>query len=140
MRNSTPVFTLICLFAGAFLMAQNPAILAPISNVNAFITVTVNTTSPIGPNTDRLDILEPSFSINPNPVHDRATLLFRTSNTAQTHYKVAIYNVLGQRVDRFVMEPNTPYLFERDKLKAGIYMIQISDENAIISGVKMVIR
>ncbi len=145
MRNSTPVFTFICTFWCALVMAQSPVGAAATDSFDANLTanassdrtsfegtVDVKSSNTLNTQTD--------FTINPNPIEERATILYRSKTNTDQLLNVSVYNVLGQEVRRFKLKNNVPYIFERDKLKSGIYMIQVAGESKIVAATKMVIR
>lgn len=83
---------------------------------------------------------QPVFTINPNPVSEQAVILYKASSPKSDQYQVAIHNVLGQRVNQFVIRPNEPYLFERNRLKTGIYLVQVLDGNTLVASTKMIVK
>ncbi|MEP2936055.1 MAG: T9SS type A sorting domain-containing protein [Gilvibacter sp.] len=83
---------------------------------------------------------EPSLIINPNPVSERAIFLYQTPSPEVSEYQAKIYNVLGQQVYNFTILPNQEFAFDRDKLKSGIYMVQILAGNQTVASAKMIIK
>lgn len=129
MRNFTPAFTFFVALLCTATFAQTP----DYERFEAKTILPNNTGS-------SLTINPIEFTINPNPVTEKTTFLYRDTGASERFFNISVYNVLGQEVSKFKIEVNIPYIFEREKLKSGIYMVQVSGTSRVLAASKMVIR
>ncbi len=69
-----------------------------------------------------LDVTE-LVSVFPNPVHDAAIFLNKSTNGGELH--IVIRNVVGQVVENAVIQKSGAYRFNRNNLPSGIYMYEV---------------
>jgi len=77
-----------------------------------------------------------SFTISPNPLLTQTTL--QTILPLQ-NATLALYNIAGQKVKQLNNVSGSMVTINRDNLTAGIYFLQVQQENEIIAAAKLVI-
>ncbi|MBL0343344.1 MAG: T9SS type A sorting domain-containing protein [Bacteroidetes bacterium] len=76
------------------------------------------------------------MSLFPNPLYSSATIQF---NSTIKNGELIIFNVFGQKVKSIKNVSTQTITFYRDNLPAGLYLIQLTQENKIIGTSKLII-
>ncbi len=78
------------------------------------------------------------LDIYPNPCYDMLILRFGNSHLTK---KLKLYNAIGLLVDSYSIDPNAiQSVIYLSQLSKGIYLIQLTDENAKLLGTQRVIK
>jgi len=82
------------------------------------------------------------FYVQPNPVKDFVNIVFRTSGgkeTANEALSLNIYNSQGREVKTITNFSKQNNSFQKGNLSAGLYILQIKANNAVLATTKMVV-
>lgn len=79
---------------------------------------------------------KPIISIYPNPFNDFATIKFERPINGE----ITLYNLYGQKVKTLKNTFSEKLILERDNLTNGLYFIELSEENKVISKSKILIE
>ncbi|CAN5566658.1 hypothetical protein BH11BAC2_BH11BAC2_04280 [soil metagenome] len=101
-----------------------------LNNYIEYTTYCTNTSVPIISHSDN------EIKIIPNPFSTQT--VFYTANGFQ-NTKLTVYNYFGQKVKEMIKNSGQTITFSRDDLPSGIYFVQITQDNKIVTLEKIVI-
>ena len=73
----------------------------------------------------------------PNPFNDKTTLLFTSSFDLMT-LNIAVYNLVGQRINAGIQVNDNEVHIDLSREKSGVYIVSIKDKNKLIENCKLI--